>query len=150
MLELLDQQVEQAAVTATFDGVVLNGDLRRRVGQILPQGEPLYQISLESGWVLQVQVPESASADMAADLTGRFTSHVRPGSEQDFRVVRVHPTAEPAGGENACIVEARLDSQTKWLRDGMKGMAKVHVGPRPVWWVVSHRLTDYLRLKLWL
>jgi len=32
----------------------------------------------------------------------------------------------------------------------MEGVAKVHLGPRPVRWIALRRVMDYLRLHLWL
>jgi hypothetical protein len=31
----------------------------------------------------------------------------------------------------------------------MTGLCKISVEPRSVWWIVTHRTVDFLRLKLW-
>jgi hypothetical protein len=37
-----------------------------------------------------------------------------------------------------------------WWRPGMTGVAKISVGWRPLAWVATRRLIDYLRIKLWI
>ncbi|KKL91245.1 hypothetical protein LCGC14_1896640, partial [marine sediment metagenome] len=62
-LSIARSRLDQAVLRAPFDGVVLRGDLRRRIGEILPQGHPLYEISPSGRWILQLRVPE-ADVDM--------------------------------------------------------------------------------------
>jgi len=38
----------------------------------------------------------------------------------------------------------------EWLRPGMEGIAKLDVGSKPVYWILTHRIADKLRLWLWL
>ncbi len=150
LLAIVDLQIERSQVRAPFDGVVLEGDLRKSVGRMFTVGDPLYQLSSEQGWTLRLRVPESSAADLATDLTGTFISNARPGAKNPFRVVRVHPAAEAADGGNAYVVEAQLDADPEWVRAGMEGMAKVRIGRRPTWWVLGHRVIDAVRMSLWL
>jgi hypothetical protein len=32
----------------------------------------------------------------------------------------------------------------------MTGEARMDVEPKPLYWILSHRLVDYLKLKLWM
>ena len=43
-----------------------------------------------------------------------------------------------------------LEPPQDWWRPGMSGVAKVEAGDRRIIWLLTHRLVDYLRLKLWL
>ena len=63
---------------------------------------------------------------------------------------RIRPQAEIQGQLNVYVAEAEAALPFAWMRPGMEGVAKIEVGRRRVWWVVLHRATDYLRLKLWL
>ena len=53
--------------------------------------------------------------------------------EKNIFVVRLQPDAAP------------LD----WWRPGMTGLCKITVEKRTLWWIFTHRTTDFLRLKLW-
>jgi len=41
------------------------------------------------------------------------------------------------------------DDVASWWRPGMSGVAKVDVGPRNVFWILTHRTVDFFRLLLW-
>ena len=36
-----------------------------------------------------------------------------------------------------------------WWRPGMAGVAKINTGQRSLLWIFTHRLEDFLRMKLW-
>jgi hypothetical protein len=51
---------------------------------------------------------------------------------------------------NVFVVRGRLTGQrADWLRPGMSGVAKVDSPRRTLAWIATHRLIDFLRLKLW-
>jgi len=41
------------------------------------------------------------------------------------------------------------ETRADWWVPGMTGVVKISAGTRPVWWLASRRLVDYLRLLLW-
>jgi multidrug resistance efflux pump len=148
-LDIVNARIERTAVRAPIDGVVVLGDLRKSVGGMLPQGEPLFQIAPADEWTVELEVPESAVGSLSVGLPGRFAGHANPQETMEFRISRVRPTAQLRGAQNVYVAEADIRAHGG-IRPGMEGVAKVHVGRRPVWWVASHRITDYLRLHLWL
>lgn len=147
---VLDGKIENARIIAPFDGTLIRGDLRQRIGETMPMGEPLLELADDSGYVVRARVEDARIAGIAPDLTGQFASHARPDRRQQFRVRRVQAAAEVHGGRNAFIVEADLSDPPDWLQPGMGGVARIALGTRPVWWVLSHRVIDFLRMKLWL
>jgi hypothetical protein len=36
-----------------------------------------------------------------------------------------------------------------WWRPGMSGLCKLEVERRSLFWILTHRTVDFLRLKLW-
>ena len=52
-------------------------------------------------------------------------------------------------GKNTFRVEARLLESHDRLRPGMKGVAKIEIGPRRKIWIWTHEAFDWLRLALW-
>ena len=43
------------------------------------------------------------------------------------------------------------DKATKpWMKPGMEGIAKVYVDQRRYAWIWTHRLVNWVRMKLWL
>jgi hypothetical protein len=54
-------------------------------------------------------------------------------------------------GENTFAVRLKLEgSAPEHWRPGMTGVAKISIGWRPLAWIATHRLIDYLRIKLWI
>jgi len=66
-----------------------------------------------------------------------------------MQVSKITPVSTPENGINYFQVEATLASNPDFLRPGMQGIAKVDVGERRMLWVWTHKMVDWLRLKLW-
>ena len=150
LLDIVNQKIEQSIVRAPFDGVIVNGDLRDRIGDVFIKGDPLFELSSDKEWTFEIQIPESDITELKMGMTGRFASNARPELHHPFQLTRLHPSAELREGNNVYIVEAQTDFKPAWMRSGMKGISKVEAGPRPVWWITFHKLLDYFRLTFWI
>ena len=93
---------------------------------------------------------QRAVADLADGLSGTFTSQARPESPHEINVLRVVPGAEVRRGRNVFLAEGAIASPDETLRPGAEGVARIRVGPRPVWWLATHRVVSALRLSYWL
>jgi len=149
-LDIIDGRLARTAVRSPIDGVIVFGDLRKLIGAVVPQGQPLFQVASPNQWTLELEIPESAAGDLSDDLAGVFASYARPQETRSFRISRVLPTAQIRHGKNVYVAEADVGAAGGAIRPGMEGVAKVSVGPRKVWWIASHRVLDYLRMTFWL
>ena len=67
-----------------------------------------------------------------------------------MRVTRIEPVAQPKAGKNVFLVRSEFTADVgAWCRPGMSGLAKVDSGKRRIFWILTHRTMDYLRLHLW-
>ncbi|MEM8758342.1 MAG: HlyD family efflux transporter periplasmic adaptor subunit [Planctomycetota bacterium] len=146
----IDRQIGRARVVAPFAGRVVEGDVRRRVGESLPLGEPLFMIADASEWRIEAAVPQRVADELGAGLVGTFAPAARPEAEWSVSIERVHPTPEVRGSQAVYIAEAALPDIPDWFKPGMEGNARIELGSKPVWWIVSNRVVDYLRLNFWL
>ena len=149
-LATVERRIEMATVRSPFDGRIVAGDLRQRIGGVQRQGEALYQVAPLHAWTLEIAAPESAADELQAGFAGHFASNARPEDTQPLRVARVRPSAEIRNERNVYIAEAEVETDAAWMRPGMEGVARVYVGRRAVWWVTLHGIIDYLRLNYWL
>ncbi len=149
-IALIERRIEHARIRSPLDGVVLRGDLDDKAGATFAQGAPLYQIAPTDAWELELAVPEWAASHVKPGLPGRFATRARPDIVEVFRVGPLRPQAELRKNRNVFVATADIDVAAGWLRPGMEGVARIRIGPRPVWWVTFHRLIDYLRLNVWL
>ena len=63
-----------------------------------------------------------------------------------------HPDLNPNNkqAENTFKAYALLDAQPDFIRPGMAGEARIDAGHKRLAWIWTHRLIDFLRLKLWI
>ncbi len=146
----IERRIEQSSILAPFTGRVVQGDFRRRVGESLPVGEPMFEIANTTRWTIEIEVPQRVAGDLAAGQTGQFATNARPESASSISVDRVNPLPEIRGGRSVYIAEAEMIDPDGWLKPGMEGAARVSLGEKPVWWVASHRFVNYMRMNFWL
>jgi len=60
------------------------------------------------------------------------------------------PLGDAKDAENTFKVFAVLDEQPAFIRPGMAGEARIDAGHKRLVWIWTHRLVDFLRLKLWM
>ena len=73
-----------------------------------------------------------------------------PARRIGFIVERINPVAEVVEKRNVFKVRVRLLQRLPWMRPGMEGVAKVHVGRRRYIWLWTRKLVNWLRMKLWI
>ncbi len=149
MLELIEGQLERAQIVAPFDGVVIKGDLTQNLGAPVTRGEVLLTLSPAGSFRLIVEVDEADIGAVRPGQTGRLVLAASPDQSLDFEVLRVIPMAVSAEARNYFEVEAALDSRGQALRPGLRGVAKIDAGTHTMWWMLSHRALDWLRLAWW-
>jgi hypothetical protein len=71
------------------------------------------------------------------------------GDPIPLSVSKLTPVATAQDGRNFFRVEAKLENVPPHLRPGMEGIGKISAGDRRLWWVLTHTMTDWLRLSLW-
>lgn len=146
----VERQIASSRVVAPFDGTIMSGDLRSRIGETMQLGTPLFEIAKLDDWTLEIEMPQRIAADLRIGRVGIFAPNARPEEASDLQLTRVQPLARPVEGKTVYIAEADMAATHDWLKPGMEGMARVGFGKRPVWWVASHRVVDYFRTNFWL
>jgi biotin carboxyl carrier protein len=148
-LDLVAQQLTRASLVAPFDGIVTEGDLVQSLGAPVQKGNVLMTIAPKDRYRIVVDIDERDIARVEHGQTGSLALAAKPGERIDFAVARITPVARVVDERNVFEVEGRVVGAASDLRPGLKGVAKVSVGWRPVGWIVFHRLFDFLRLHLW-
>ncbi|MEE8296967.1 MAG: HlyD family efflux transporter periplasmic adaptor subunit, partial [Hyphomicrobium sp.] len=149
-IELIEYWIKQATLTPSQAGVVVTGDLQRHVGTPVKTGDVLFEVAqLDSIWA-EVSMPEDAISDIRVNMRGELATTSYPSERIPFVVTRIEPMAELSNQRNIFKIHTRLERKPTWMRPGMRGVAKIEVGPRSYGWIVTHRLADWLRMKLWL
>jgi multidrug efflux pump subunit AcrA (membrane-fusion protein) len=149
-LELIEYRLARAEMRAPFDGVVVDGDLRERFGAPVRSGDVLMKVSRLEGLYVEMRVPERDVDLIAGSKQSQIAFTTRPEDTFAVEVERIEPAAQVEREGNVFVVRGRLTGQrADWLRPGMSGVAKVDSPRRTLAWIATHRLIDFLRLKLW-
>jgi hypothetical protein len=85
------------------------------------------------------------------DRHGQIATSALPNMHSDVIIDSIEPKAVPKEGSNSFNVHAKFVNppETDW-RPGMQGEAKIDTVPKPLIWWGTHRLMDWLRLKMWM
>lgn len=148
-LALIGQQRLRSQIRAPFDGVVIKGDLSQSLGAPVQRGEVLLLVAPAGEYRLIVEVDERDIPHLAPGQPGVLALSALAGSPLEFRVARITPLATAREGRNFFEVEGRLDALPATVRPGLQGVAKIHAGERSFGWVWTHRIVDWVRLRLW-
>jgi multidrug efflux pump subunit AcrA (membrane-fusion protein) len=149
-LEQVDYKLGNAEVKATLDGVVVEGEPGKNLGGALRRGETIMKIAALEGMHVEAAVAERDVTQVAVKGEARLTLLAKPGETYVMKVARIIPAASVKDGENAFPVRLEhVDPIPDWWRPGMSGVVKIDAGWRPLAWLMTHRLIDYLRLILW-
>lgn len=152
-LALIEQQIARTRLVAPFDGLVIKGDLSQQLGAPLKRGDLLLTLTPSRDFRVMLEIDERDAAAVHAGSRGSLTLSALPERSFDLVVERVMPVAQAEGGRNLFEAEARLEAgsapRVEALRPGLQGMAKLQAGDRPLYWLISHRALDWLRLQWW-
>ena len=149
---LLQYNIERATIRSPIDGIVLSGYWRDKVGGLIEQGKPMFEIATMQDLIAQVRVNES-DIDLITNQEvqeGQLATRSMPEQKFDIQVTRIIPLATPVDGANVFEVRCRIDNPADWLRPGMEGLARIDIGNRRVIWIATHRAINTVRLWLWL
>jgi len=149
-LNLVQWQLDQTEIRAPMDAVVLTGDLRKKVGSPIEAGQPLFEIAPPHRVYLELMVPEEEIDEIQGRPAGVFATNAAPEIVHPLRITTIRPSATVKGNRTVFVCEAQPDQTEEWFRSGMEGAAQISVGGRPVWWVMLHKMIDYVRMKAWL
>jgi biotin carboxyl carrier protein len=152
--DYLQNQIDRAVIKAPFGGQILKGDLEDKFKAPVKQGDVLFEIGTPENLRIELEVNDRDIQDIKESdhAKGRFATNALPDQKFEFTVDRIIPLGQPKEGNNVFKVYGTIDpskASESW-RPGMAGEARVDVAPRRIIWIWTHRLTDFLKLKLWM
>jgi multidrug resistance efflux pump len=145
-LDTVRLQIQQSRVRAPENGIILSGDIARRVGEVTPLGEPLLQFAPSTAWSIELEVPECDVTQLHEGLIGSFVTTAQPDQRFSFTIDSIQPVAEIRDGQTVFIAATNVRQNPTWMRAGMRGVATVEAGKRRVYWILFHRLINFVQL----
>jgi multidrug efflux pump subunit AcrA (membrane-fusion protein) len=148
--ELVRYQLGRAVLTAPFSGIIVEGDLKERVGSPVRQGDMLFKLARIERLYAELKVSENDIHEIGQTIEGEIALASRPEEVYPIEVFRMEPVAVAEEKGNVFVVHAGFPGGPQdWWRPGMTGVAKLIIGDRSLIWIATHRTVDFLRLRLW-
>ena len=148
-IALLDDQLAHTKVLAPFDGIVVTGDLSQQLGAPIEKGKVLYEIAPLDSYRLVIEVDERDIADVRVGQRGSLMLSAFPSEIIGVTVEKITPVSTAKEGRNFFRIEAQFDHPHDRLRPGMEGAGKIEIDRRPLMWIWTHQVVDWMRLAVW-
>jgi multidrug efflux pump subunit AcrA (membrane-fusion protein) len=155
--DLLRYRINRATIVSPYDGVILSGEVEDKVNAPVKEGDVLMEVGPIRDLKVKLDVHERdiqyvvEQQNQAKIPRGELATTSNPTEKYGFKVDRVVPMGTAKEGANKFEVYALLDGAPNQMwRPGMQGEARIDVAKKPMIWIWTHRLIDFVRLKLWL
>ncbi len=155
-VELYTKQIEETKVTAPFDGQIIKCDIEDKINATFKQGDALMQMAKADDLHAEIKVSESDINNIfeprpdGRRQVGFIATTSDPRDRRRITIDRVVPTATVENGVNAFKVYAKLEEPDPSWKADMSGEARIDVEPRPLIYIWTHKLVDFVRMKMWL
>ena len=148
-IDLLSFQISQANLISPLSGKVVKGDLKRQIGAPVKTGDILFEVMPLESLRAELMVGEDEIFDVKVGQIGYLATFSYPGQRVKIEVERIEPIAEVINQRNVFKVRVKLLETHSWMRPGMEGVAKVHVGKRRYVWIWTRKIINWFRMKFW-
>jgi multidrug efflux pump subunit AcrA (membrane-fusion protein) len=149
-VDLIDKEMEEATIKAPMDGVVFQGDLKSKKNAPIQHGDQLFEIG-NADLRAELNVSEDQIMDVELGQKGTLRATSYPDRSINFVVERITPIATVVTAKNVFKVRVILTSaDTKWLKPGVEGLGKIDVVQAKYGWIWTHKMVNWVRMKLWI
>jgi len=145
----LQADLDRAVMRSPMAGVVMQGDLRERVGGTTQRGEVLMRLMPAEALRGSIRVGEDQINDVRVGATGSLAPASDPSLRLPITVQRISPMARVEGASNVFPVRVQIEAPPAWLAPGMEGVARIDVGERRYAWIWTREAVNWLRMQLW-
>lgn len=149
-LAAIEKKIEQCTITAPEDGMVMDAELERKIGQVFAQGSPILSFAPLDTWQLEIRIPENQARYFRQNQTGCFAPTANPGRMLNYTITSISGSAELIDGKNVFVATAQVSGDADFFRQGMEGVARTHTGWQPIPWILLHRFIEYGRAGFWM
>ena len=149
-LDLVRYRLENAVIKAAFDGIVVEGDLRERIASPVKQGDAMFKVARIDTLYAEAEVSERDVREILGKSKGEIALVTQPKTKYPVTMQVVQPAAVTKKDGNVFLVRLKPENgAVQWWRPGMTGLCKISTEKRTLFWILTHRTVDFLRMKLW-
>ena len=148
-LSLVRRELEQTVISARAAGIVLEGDLRQRLGARVAFGEELMRIAPHQGVEVRLSVRNRDGDRLDTGLQGRVRLEAAPDVPLTVQVMRLQPRAETIDGELRFVAFGELAAGAPEIENGMQGAARLDLGQATIYAVWVRPILEPVYMFLW-
>ncbi len=146
----LRYNLNNATIKAPFSGIIVEGELKKMQGAPVKKGDVLFKVAASDELYLEINVPEVDIHEVQLGTNAEVAFVSQPDQKFPVRITRIHPSSTINQDSNNFIIEAEFtENLENWWRPGMSGVAKIDVGDRNIFWILTHRTVDFFRMYFW-
>jgi hypothetical protein len=146
---LAEEKLARTRIVAPFDAIVVSGDLSQMLGSPVEKGKTLFELAPLASYRVIIHVGERDMRFISVEQQGILALEGMPGDPLPLILTKITPVTVAEEGRNSFRVEGRLTGVSQELRPGMEGVAKIETGPRPILWIWTRSVIEWLRLAAW-
>jgi hypothetical protein len=151
-IRMIQDQINRSTVFAPFDGQVLQvsgGDLQNKLHAPVRLGEDLMEFGQRDKLEVELRLADRFIQDVHLGQKGYIRTKGQPQDRYAVTVQSIVPQPQAVEGDNVYTVYARLDEESSQWQPGQEGEVRLEAGERTLVWILTHRLTEWLRMKTW-
>jgi hypothetical protein len=151
-LERVQYYLEKSDILSPLEGVIIVGDKEELLGTPIAKGDLLFKVAQSTDLYLRLKVAESDIDEINIRLKGEFALLSSPEHKYNFKIENIIPMAEvDSTNGNIFVVQAKvMHTPKEWWRAGMSGVAKIEIGERNIFWILTHKFIESIRIFLWI
>jgi putative peptide zinc metalloprotease protein len=142
-------QASSGRLTIPFDGYLEDAYLNQKLGSYLNVGETYATAQTHRKPLVELLLPEYEVGEMS--LGGEAEVRLMSFPDEPFRgrVVTIEPSGQPADFGQVFKVVIELDDIEHPVRPGMTGYAKVLLGEKPLFVIISRPVVRFFQVEAW-
>lgn len=149
-IKLYEHQINLAEIKSPTTGIILEGELGKRIGGAVTKGDVLFSVAPIDALRAELQVTENDITDIEVGMPGQLAAAAFPGVYLDYTIQRIDPVAEVVDNQNVFRVKIEFTDPPDWLRPGMEGLAKTDIGRAHYAYIWTKDVINWVRMKLWI
>jgi len=148
--DLYVNEISRAELRSPVDGEILKCEVEDKKGAPTKIGEVLFEVAQRDQLRVEINVADRDIQFVKAGANGTLATSTLPSESWPFTVHHIVPLGEAKEGSNVFTVFADVPKLDAGWRPGLTGEVRIDVDKKPLVWIWTHRLVDFLRLKLWM
>ena len=148
-LAIIKQKLDKAKIRSPFAALIVEGDLRQRIGDVVAQGEGLISVAPANRYKIKIEIPEHKISDIALGSSGTLYLNAIPNNDWQISINSIIPNSQFNEGKAFFLIEGEISSDTELLRPGLRGIVKVDVEERSIMTILTQDLIAWLQRKAW-